>query len=61
MADPLSVASGIGGLVTLTDLVFSRIFKYVQAVKGASKEIAALSSEVGALYGVLSSLQLVAQ
>ncbi|KAL8751138.1 MAG: hypothetical protein Q9199_006626 [Rusavskia elegans] len=61
MADPLSVASGIGGLVTLTDLVFCRIFKYVQAVKGASKEISALSSEVGALYGILSSLQLVCQ
>ncbi|KAI4262217.1 MAG: hypothetical protein L6R42_002600 [Xanthoria sp. 1 TBL-2021] len=61
MADPLSIASGIGGLVTLTDLVFCRIFKYVQAVKGASKEISALSSEVGALYGILSSLQLVCQ
>ncbi|KAL8781668.1 MAG: hypothetical protein Q9213_005885 [Squamulea squamosa] len=58
MADPLSVSASIGGLVTLADLVFSRIFKYVQAVKGASKDISALSSEVGALYGVLSNLRL---
>ena len=59
MADPLSVSSGIAGLVTLSDLVFCRIFKYVHAVKGASKEISALSSEVGSLYGLLSRLQLV--
>ncbi|KAI4181822.1 MAG: hypothetical protein LQ348_004959, partial [Seirophora lacunosa] len=59
MADPLSVGASIGGLVTLADLVFSRLFKYVQAVKGASEEITALSSEVGALYGILNSLRLV--
>ena len=58
MADPLSVGAGIAGLVTLTDVVFIRLFKYVQAVKGANKEITALSSEVGALYGILSRLRL---
>ena len=59
MADPLSVGAGIAGLVTLADLVFIRLFKYVQAVKGAHKEITALSSEVGALYGILSRLRLI--
>ncbi|CAL8576561.1 hypothetical protein XPA_002436 [Xanthoria parietina] len=59
MAEPLSISSGIAGLVTLSELVFCRIYKYVQAVKGASKEISALSSEVGSLYGLLSRLQLV--
>ncbi|KAL9025441.1 MAG: hypothetical protein Q9196_005738 [Gyalolechia fulgens] len=61
MADPLSVATGIAGLVTLADVVFGRLFKYVQAVKGARKEITALSSEVGALYGILSNLHLVSR
>ncbi|KAL8933454.1 MAG: hypothetical protein Q9216_006354 [Gyalolechia sp. 2 TL-2023] len=61
MGDPLSVASSIAGLVTLADIVFGRIYKYVQAVKGANKEIVALSSEVGALYGILSNLQLVSR
>ncbi|KAL8978025.1 MAG: hypothetical protein Q9205_006297 [Flavoplaca limonia] len=59
MADPLSVSASIAGLVTLADLVFRRIFKYVHAVKGASQEISALSSEVGALYGILNNLYLV--
>ncbi|KAL8766045.1 MAG: hypothetical protein Q9209_007074 [Squamulea sp. 1 TL-2023] len=59
MADPLSVSASIGGLVTLADLVFCRIFKYKKAVKGASNEISALLSEVGALYGVLNNLHLV--
>ena len=58
MADPLSVGAGIAGLVTLADVVFIKIFKYAQAVKGTNKEIAALSSEVGALYGILSRLRL---
>ncbi|KAL8669455.1 MAG: hypothetical protein Q9168_005951 [Polycauliona sp. 1 TL-2023] len=61
MADPLSFASGIGGLITLADVVFGRIFKYVQSVKGASEEISDLSSEVGTLYGILSSLLLVSR
>ncbi|KAL8943110.1 MAG: hypothetical protein Q9211_001098 [Gyalolechia sp. 1 TL-2023] len=61
MAEPLSVTASIAGLVTLADVIFGRIFKYVQAVKGASKEITALSSEVGALYGILNNLHLVSR
>ncbi|KAL8835784.1 MAG: hypothetical protein Q9170_003178 [Blastenia crenularia] len=57
--EPLSVTASIAGLVTLAELVFTRVFKYVHAVKGASGEISALSSEVGALYGVLNNLHLV--
>ena len=60
MTDPLSISASIGGLVTLADIVFRRIFRYVQAVKSASKDITALSSEIGALYGLLSNLNLVA-
>ena len=59
MADPFSVSASIAGLVTLADVVFRRTFAYVKAVKGASKDISALSSEIGALYGLLNSLRLV--
>ena len=58
MTDPISVAFGIAGLVTLADVVFSRLFTYVQGVKGANKEIITLSSEVSALYGILNRLRL---
>lgn len=59
MADPLSIGTGIAGLVTLAEVVFTRLSNYVQAVKGANKEITALSSEVGALYGILNRLRLI--
>ena len=59
MADPVSISASIAGLVSLADIVFSRIYKYVKAVKNASKDITKLSSAIGALYGVLSSLRLV--
>lgn len=58
MTDPLSITASIAGLVTLADLVFCRTFAYVKAVKGAPKEIARLSSETGALYGILTRLHL---
>ena len=61
MADPLSVSASISGLITLADIVFHRIYKYVKAVKKAQKEISALSAEIGSLYGILSRLQLVSR
>jgi len=57
MADPLSISASIAGLVTLADVAFSRTYRYVRAVKNASKEISALSSELSALYGVLCSVR----
>ncbi|KAL8760737.1 MAG: hypothetical protein Q9184_003095 [Pyrenodesmia sp. 2 TL-2023] len=60
MADPLTIATSIAGLVTLADLVFGRIFQYAKGVKEASNDIFRLSSEVGALYGILNTLRLVA-
>ena len=59
MADPVSISASIAGLVGLADMVFSRIYRYVKAVNDAPKDIAKLSSQIGALYGVLSSLRLV--
>ncbi len=60
MADPISVSASIAGLVTITDAVFSRTFKYVKAVKGAPNELSALTSAVGALSGILHNLKMVA-
>ena len=61
MTDPLSVSASISGLITLADIVFRRTYKYVKAVKKAPKEISALSAELGSLYGILSTLQLVSR
>ena len=61
MADPLSVSASIAGLVTLADIVFGRTYKFVKAVTKAPKEISALSTEIGALYGILNNLHLVSR
>ena len=58
MADPISIVGLITGVVELADMVFVRTFMYVKAVKEGDKERLALNSEVGALYGILSRLQL---
>lgn len=59
MADPFSISAGIAGLINLADVVFGRLYKYVKAVKSSSRDIQKLSSEIRALYGILSSLRLV--
>ena len=38
---------------------FGRSYKYIKAVKTTSKDMATLPSEIGALYGILSSLRLI--
>ena len=60
MAEPLSISASIAGLVALADSVFRRTFNYIKSVKEAPKEIAALSSEIGALYGILNHVYLIA-
>ena len=60
MADPISVSASIAGLITITDTVFSRTFKYVKSVKGAPNEVSSLALALGALSGILHNLHLVA-
>ena len=60
MADPLSISASIAGLIALADSVFRRTFNYIKSVKEAPKEVAALSSEIGALYGILNHVHLIA-
>ena len=59
MADPLSISASIAGLVTLTDAVFRRTFKYLKAVRGAPNELSALITAMGALSGILHNLSLI--
>ena len=60
MMDPLSASASIAGLLSTADVVVRRLYEYIKAVRAAEKEISALSMEITNLYGVLSSLQLVA-
>jgi hypothetical protein len=54
--DPLSVASGVAGLVTLADVVISRTYNTIIACKHASEDSRRLLREVQALLGILQSL-----
>jgi NACHT domain len=57
MADPLSVASGVAGLITLAGSVISKCYTYGCAVSGAPKEMKSLVDEVTNLSGLLVGLQ----
>ncbi|KAI9687050.1 MAG: hypothetical protein M1822_002460 [Bathelium mastoideum] len=61
MADGLSVAASIAGLVSLADVVVRRLYKYGSEVRGAREEVNKLIVEVSAFYGLLQSLKLLAE
>ncbi|ROV93550.1 hypothetical protein VSDG_06755 [Cytospora chrysosperma] len=56
MADPLSIAASIAGVISLADVVFTRTMKYLKAAKNADEDVRKLSREVLVLSGALSSL-----
>ncbi|TEA16850.1 hypothetical protein C8034_v000857 [Colletotrichum sidae] len=56
MANPLSIAASITGLVTLADVVFDRLTKYRRSVQDAEKEIEDLGKEINVVGGALNSL-----
>ncbi len=56
MADPLSIAASIAGVITLVDLVFTRLVKYVKSASNAAEEAKTWTAEVNALGGMLNSL-----
>ncbi|RYP59943.1 hypothetical protein DL769_008328 [Monosporascus sp. CRB-8-3] len=60
MADPLSVAGSIAGLVTLTDAVFRGVYKYIKTASDAAGEVKELSNQLKSLAGVLHSLDILA-
>ncbi|KAK7963448.1 ankyrin repeat-containing domain protein [Apiospora saccharicola] len=57
MADPLSIAAGIAGLISLADLVFTHLVDYGKSVKNAGAESRQLAKEVIMLRGILDSLK----
>lgn len=61
MADPLSIAASIAGVVTLADLVFARLYKYTKAAKDAPDNVRDLASQVNSLGGLLNSLSRLAR
>jgi hypothetical protein len=60
MADPLSVAASVAGLITIAETVIGNGYQYLKDTKSAGSQVAALISEVTNLFGVLHSLHLVA-
>jgi hypothetical protein len=61
MADGLSIAASIAGLISIADIIVRRGYKYVKAVKEADKSVKALIDEVNSLSGILHSLRNVAE
>jgi hypothetical protein len=56
MAEPLSIASGIAGFVTLSTTVLAAGYKYVSSISSASEDFKSLVRETPSLSNVLSQL-----
>lgn len=56
MADPLSMASGIAGLVSLADIVLTKTFRYVRAMRSADQVVQDLVQQMQRLYGTMNIL-----
>lgn len=61
MADPLSIAGSIAGLITIADVVIRNGYKYISAVRDADKAVVSLIGEINSLVGVPHSLRNVAE
>jgi hypothetical protein len=54
--DPLSIASGVAGLITLAEVVMSRTYNTIIKCKNASEDSCRLLREVQSLLGILQSV-----
>lgn len=61
MADPLSLAASLAGLVSLSDTVFRHVYKFVRDAKGAKEEITRVAEELQSFTGILRGVQALAQ
>lgn len=59
MAEALSVAGSIAGLVSVGDAVFRLVYRYSRTVKNAQKEVSDLKRELEALTGIIHNVQIV--
>ncbi|KAF5716011.1 hypothetical protein FGLOB1_2788 [Fusarium globosum] len=57
MAEPLSLAASIAGLISLADVIFRTTYKFVRAAKDAKDEINNLSSVLRRLEALTSGLE----
>lgn len=57
--DPLSISASIAGLVSITEMIAGKSYKYIKDAKGATKEVKKLLEEITELFGILNSLRLV--
>lgn len=60
MADPLSMAASIAGLISLADTLFRQTYKFGRTATGAKKEIQALATEINSFSGILRNLEALA-
>lgn len=61
MADPLSLAASIAGLISLADVTFKYVYKFTKAVKDAKDDVQTLSDQVNDLARVLRVLEALAE
>lgn len=59
MADPLSVAASVAGLISLAETVIRLGYQYHNGVKGFPADFERLLLEVSSLYGVLCQIKLI--
>lgn len=60
MSDPLSIAGSVVGIISLADVTFKYVYKYVRAAKNAESEIKALADEIDGLASLLRHLEALA-
>lgn len=61
MADPLSLAASLAGLVSLADTVFRHVYRYVRGCMDAKEEITKIAQELQSFTGILRGVQALAQ
>lgn len=55
----LDVAASVAGLLSMADLVFSRIYNFTKAAKNVSKDVEKVANSILSLSQLLHGLQLV--
>ncbi|PNP78595.1 hypothetical protein FNYG_08074 [Fusarium nygamai] len=60
MADPLSIAASIAGIIGLADAVFRYTFKFSRTASGAKDEVHRLNEEIGSFSTVMRKLHALA-
>jgi len=61
MAEALSIAGSIAGLISVGDAVFRLVYRYARVVKHAEKEVIDMKRELEALTGIIHNVQIVAR